>query len=228
MRPVQPSDDEGGDRRLRLEDLRLAEAPRRAIGDRLEAAARGRRRRQRWLRAALGAGAAAAAAAGILLAARARPGGEGGAARDQGGARLRTGSGDFQLLSLGERGVAFVSEESELEVHPGRTPALRVHRGSVRLVVRRQAGEPFVVSTALAEIQVLGTEFDVTVGAQATEVSVVRGEVEVRNAHGRRRLWPRESARVRPGQAPRMVVPVTAVVVDGPAEIVEPPPGRPQ
>jgi ferric-dicitrate binding protein FerR (iron transport regulator) len=96
---------------------------------------------------------------------------------------------------------------------------LRLHRGSVRLVIRRHQGESFVVLTGAAEVAVLGTEFDVTAGAQGTEVRVVRGEVEVRNAQGRRRLWARESARVRPGEAPRMVMPTAAVIVDGPAVI---------
>jgi hypothetical protein len=49
--------------------------------------------------------------------------------------------------------------------------------------------------------------------------------VEVRNAHGSRRLWPREAARARVGEAPRMVVP-GGMVVDGPAEIVRPPATR--
>ena len=61
----------------------------------------------------------------------------------------------------------------------------------------------------------------VTVVGAGTEVTVVRGEVEVRNARGSRRLWPRESAQARPGEAPRMIVPPRAVIVDGPAEILQ-------
>jgi len=212
MGPERPAEDED---RLRLPALALPEPRRRAIGERLEAAARSRRTRRRVL-ATAGAGALVALA---LVTLRTRP-----APEATGGAtHLRTGAGDFQLLSLGDRGVAFVSEGSDLELQLGPVPVLRLHRGSVRLVVRRQSGRSFVVATSAAEVEVLGTEFDVTAGPDGTEVSVVRGEVEVRNQHGRRRLWPRESARARPGQPPRMVVPLSSIVVDGPAEIFEDP-----
>ena len=213
MEPERPAEDED---RLRLPALALPEPRRRAIGDRLEAVARSRHTRRRAL-AAVGAGAALAAL--VLVALRARP------AREvtSGATHLRTGAGDFQLLSLGDRGVAFVSEGSDLELQLGPAPVLRLHRGSVHLVVRRQSGRSFVVTTSAAEVEVLGTEFDVTVGAEGTEVSVVRGEVEVRNPHGRRRLWPRESARARPGHPPRMEVPLSSIVVDGPAEIIPAP-----
>jgi ferric-dicitrate binding protein FerR (iron transport regulator) len=97
----------------------------------------------------------------------------------------------------------------------------------VRLVIRRHRGEPLVVATAAADVEVLGTDFDVTVAGPSTEVSVVRGEVEVRNAQGRRRLWPRESAHVRAGTPPRIVVPSSSVV-GGPADILEVPPARPK
>jgi ferric-dicitrate binding protein FerR (iron transport regulator) len=108
------------------------------------------------------------------------------------------------------------------ELEPGETSTLRLRRGSVRLVVTRRHGEPFRVATEAAEVAVLGTEFDVTVVDHTTEVRVVRGEVEVRNARGSRRLWPKEAARARPGEAPRMVLPIDAVVMDGPAEIASP------
>jgi ferric-dicitrate binding protein FerR (iron transport regulator) len=203
MEPERPADEDGPV----LATLAVPEPQRRAIGDRLEAAARSRRSRRRWLQAAAGGGALAAAAL-LLLAVPHRPPSD--------DAHLHTGAGDFQLLPLGERGVAFVSERTEVDLRLEGTPTLRLHRGSVRLVIRRHQGQPFVVVTSAAEVAVLGTEFDVTAGERDTEVRVVRGEVEVRNAHGSRRLWARESARVRPGEAPRMVVPTAAVIVDGP------------
>ena len=201
-----------GDERLRLGALALPQPQRNAIGDRLEAAARTRQLRRRWSRALVGAALLASAAAAVLLVRL-------GSDRAGSVTHLRTTAGDFQLLPLGERGVAFVSEETDVELQ---SPAvLRLNRGSVRLVVRRHQGQPFVVITRAAEVEVLGTEFDVTASERGTEVRVVRGEVEVRNPQGRRRLWPREAARVRAGEAPRMVVPVSSVVVDGPAEILE-------
>jgi ferric-dicitrate binding protein FerR (iron transport regulator) len=218
MGPERPGDLEGDEGRMPLGALSLALPRKQAIGDQLEALARGRQRQRRRTRVGLGVGAVLAAAMLALFVGRVRPdrGGPGGATH------LRTGPADFQLLPLGERGVAFVSEQSEVELRPGSPPALRVLRGSVRLVVKRHQGEPFVVTTEAAEVAVLGTEFDVSVVDHATEVRVVRGLVEVRNAQGRRRLWPRESARARPGEAPRMVVPINSVVVDGPAEFPTP------
>ena len=212
MEPERPAEPEG-EERLRLPPLALPELRRRAIGDRLEAEASARRARRRLL---VGTGLVAAAAALALLPVHLR----GPAQPPAATTHLRTGAGDFQLLSLGERGVAFVSEGTELDLDLGGTPTLRLRHGSVHLVVRRKPGESFLVATSDAEVVVLGTEFDVTASAQGTAVSVARGEVEVRNRLGRRRLWPRESAHVGPGEAPRMVLPMTSIVVDGPAEIL--------
>jgi ferric-dicitrate binding protein FerR (iron transport regulator) len=212
MAPERPADTE---ERLPLPDLALPEPRRRAIGDRLEAAARSRRTRHRVMIAAAGW---AVVGVTVLLLVTGRTRLDPKPATTQ----LRTGAGDFQLLPLGDRGVAFVSEGTDLELQLGLTPTLRLHRGSVHLVIRRQEGQSFVVSTSAAEVVVLGTEFDVTVAEESTVVSVSRGEVEVRNRHGRRRLWPRESARARPDQPPRMEMPMSSVIIDGPAEIVAP------
>jgi ferric-dicitrate binding protein FerR (iron transport regulator) len=103
-------------------------------------------------------------------------------------------------------------------VHPG-NPRLVVRRGSVRLIVQPSRTEPFVVASPAAEMAVLGTEFDVTVRDDVTSVGVARGEVEVRNALGRRRVWASETARVRPGESPRLVERLRAIVVEGPPEI---------
>lgn len=228
-------------RRLeRLRSLDVArEAPalpldvRRSLGDLVEAKARRRVRRRR---AGAAAGLAVAAAAGTMAVAmliRApRPGGPerkaAQATRTQESVVLRTGPGDYQLLSLLDRAVAFVSEDTEVVTSADPLRALHVRRGSVRVVVRREPRGPFGVSTAGAEILVHGTEFDLDVRDGATEVSVVRGEVEVRNGLGSQRLWAREKARVRPGEPPRMVFPVKALVLDEPPEILVPPRRRAQ
>lgn len=173
---------------------------------------------------------ALAAAAGVVLAVAlprlARPPAPPAVVRAvAGGARMvRTGLGDFQLVPIGERAIAFVGEDSEVEVGPPGSVelALRIRRGSARLVVRRNRTEPFVVATPAADVAVMGTEFDVDVDGDAAVVRVVRGEVEVRNSFGRRRLWKNESARAHAGSAPRFVERMKAVVLEGPPEIVAP------
>jgi ferric-dicitrate binding protein FerR (iron transport regulator) len=194
-------------------------AARARVGARLEEQAR-RLRGRRRLVAGIGVGAALAAVAALLVApARPRPTGI------RPGV-VRTGPGEYKLLELGDRAVAFAGESAELEVREG-TPRLIVQRGSVRLVVRPSRSEPpFVVASPAAELAVLGTEFDVSVTGDVTEVRVTRGEVEVRNAHGRRRVWADETARVRADQSPRFFEPLRAIVLDGPAEIEEPSPPR--
>lgn len=193
----------------------LAVDARARIGEALAQAARGRRRnRQRQL------GAAAALAMGLLLAGF----GWWRSARLVAPAAelVRTGPGQYRLLELGDRAVAFVGENAEAERGPG-SPALFVRRGSVRLVVKSDRSRPFVVASPAANVAVLGTEFDLDVQDGTTEVRVVRGEVELANAHGRRRVWPGETARVRPGESPRQVGRLKGIVLDLPPEIEERP-----
>jgi ferric-dicitrate binding protein FerR (iron transport regulator) len=193
----------------------LREGRKHALGDRLDVVVHAQQRRRRIT---LVAGAAALAAAAVVAV------GWRHAPRDRAAlatapTHLRTGAGDFQLLPIGDRAVAFVGEQTEIETHPGQTPAVRLIRGSVRLMVQRRPSEPFVVSTPAAEVAVLGTEFDVAIVEGATDVNVVRGVVEVRNSRGKRRLWARESARARPGEAPRLWVQPQGVVSEGAPEV---------
>ncbi len=183
------------------------------VGDHLVAAARLRRRR----RLVVG-GMAAAAAMAVLLAGLGWL--RGTRLVDAPSRLVRTGPGQYQLLELGDRAVAFVGENAELERGPG-SPALFIRRGSVRLVVKSDRSRRFEVASPAANIAVLGTEFDVCVQGAITEVRVQRGEVELYNSHGRRRLWLGESARVRPGESPRQVGRLKGIVVDLPPEIEE-------
>jgi ferric-dicitrate binding protein FerR (iron transport regulator) len=184
----------------------LAPEARARIGDRLAQAARVRRRNRRLL-----AGAGAAMMAVVLVAGAGWW--RGTRLVDPASELVRTGPGQYRLLELGDRAVAFVGENAELERGPG-SPALFVRRGSVRLVVKSDRTRPFTVASPAANVAVLGTEFDVNVQDGTTEVRVVRGEVELSNAYGRRRVWPGETARVRPGESPRQVGRLKGIVVD--------------
>jgi ferric-dicitrate binding protein FerR (iron transport regulator) len=194
-------------------------ARKRAIGDRVEAVATARHSRRRMLHASAGL-LAAAAAVGLVIARRpprpARPAVES-------PARLRTGPGEYQLWPVGDRAVAFVCENTELERLPG-DAGVRILGGQARFVVSRDPGRrSFVVRASLAEVAVEGTEFDVSARGGYLEVRVMRGEVEVRNPQGRRQLWAGEAAHVRAGEGPRMVLPVRGMVTDdGPVQVRTP------
>ncbi|MDB4970592.1 MAG: FecR protein [Myxococcales bacterium] len=200
-----------------LPDPALPAAARRRAGDRavaaLESAVHAARRRRIAL--ALLAGAAAAAMIAFVVArpwrARVVPVVE---------TEIRTGAGEHRLLELGGRATAFVGERSIVRVTPGQP--VRVESGRVRLVVRRDPSTPFAVATAAATAVVRGTEFDVDVTEEGTEVRVARGEVEVRNAYGARTLWAGEVARAQVGAAPRRIERVDAILLDGPAQIDPP------
>jgi ferric-dicitrate binding protein FerR (iron transport regulator) len=182
--------------------LALDPAARERIGLVLDTAFRRARRRRRM---ALGATAAVAAAIAVALAwapsNRQTPPLAGGDSQ-----RIVTEPGGYRLVTLGDRGVAFVGVDSEVQLGAGGALALRIDRGSVRLVVRRGI-EPLIIATPAADVEVLGTELDVSVLAAGTEVRVVRGQVLVRNQHGQRLLWAQEIARVRPGETPRFYEP---------------------
>jgi ferric-dicitrate binding protein FerR (iron transport regulator) len=213
MRPADP------DRSPRLDLPPLDPAVKARIGERLESAARVRLARRRVVQASTGLIAAAAIA--LLVARRPPPRPSAGAPP----ARLRTGPGEYQLWPVGDRAVAFVSENTELEPLPG-DAGVRILGGQARFVVSRDPGRrSFVVRASLAEVAVEGTEFDVNARSGELEVRVVRGEVEVRNGRGRRQLWAGEAARVRTGEGPRMVMPVRGIVSDdGPMQVRAPRP----
>jgi len=208
--------------------LGLSDVARARVGKRLEAALAFRPPTRRGSRRLLGVAMAvvgAAAAALLLLGPRLRaPTTVDGAMEPSQlatGVHFRTGPREHQLLPLGERGVAFVGEQSDLEIGPAPVD-VTVHGGSARFVIRRAPSRSFVIATSAAEVEVRGTEFDVVVVGTATDVRVVRGEVEVRNAFGRRRLWAREAAHAEVGSSPLMVEHLDSVILDGPAELITP------
>lgn len=204
-----------------LPDPLLPAAARRRIGEAAVAAldAGVRRRRARVVGSA--AIALAAAAAAILLATSRRhretpPAQPPIVERD-----VRTGPGEHRLLQLGERATAFVGERSEIRIEKGAVP--RIVSGRVRFVVKPDKNQPWTVTTAAADATVHGTEFDVDVTSDTTEVRVARGEVEVKNAVGARTLWAGEVARARAGAAPRRIERILPIVLEGMPEIEERP-----
>jgi ferric-dicitrate binding protein FerR (iron transport regulator) len=135
---------------------------------------------------------------------------------------VRTGPGEHRLLQLGDRATAFVGERSVVRVDDAGVP-LRILAGNVRFVVRPDKDQPWTIATPAADATVHGTEFDVNVSTDATEVRVARGEVEVRNELGARTLWAGEVARAHIGAAPRRIERLVPIVLEGTPEIHERP-----
>jgi ferric-dicitrate binding protein FerR (iron transport regulator) len=203
-----------------LTDPTLPAASRRRVGDAVVAALdSGRRRRRARI---IGAAALATmAAAAILLGSSRRhreppPPTAPLVERD-----VRTAAGEHRLLQLGDRATAFVGERSEVRIEDDGLP--RIVAGRVRFVVKPDKEHPWTVATAAADAVVHGTEFDVDVTDEVTEVRVARGEVEVRNAFGTRTLWAGEVARAHVGAAPRRIERIVPIVLEGTPEIEERP-----
>jgi ferric-dicitrate binding protein FerR (iron transport regulator) len=204
-----------------LPDPSLSSAARRRVGDAVVAALdAGRRRRRLWTTAAATLTLAAAAALFVSWAPW-RPAPAPAVAERE----VRTGPGEHRLLQVGDRATAFVSERSIVRLAlPGESgPPLRIVSGRVRFVVRPDKDHPWTVATPAADATVHGTEFDVDVSDDATDVRVARGEVEVHNALGARTLWAGEVARTKVGGAPRRIERIVPVVLEGMPEIEERP-----
>jgi len=195
-----------------LPDPLLPPASRRRVGDAVLAALdAGRRRRRVWIAAAATLTLAAAALILALAPWKRAP------APSVAEREVRTGPGEHRLLQLGDRATAFVGERSVVELDDDRPP--RLVSGRVRFVVKPDKDHPWTVATPAADAIVHGTEFDVDVDGEATEVRVARGEVEVKNALGSRTLWAGETARAHVGAPPRRIEHIVPVVIEGEPEI---------
>jgi hypothetical protein len=95
-----------------------------------------------------------------------------------GPATLQTGSAESKRVRLKGGALISVSAQTTLTVDAGQRPA--VSRGHIELEVPRQPpGEQFTVEAGPYMIVVVGTKFDVGMGARQAEVSVKEGVVEV-------------------------------------------------
>lgn len=86
---------------------------------------------------------------------------------------------DHSTVTLAGRSVVTLSEQEQKEIH--------VRRGSLSAVVQPQPSErPMVVHTRTADLQVLGTQFDVDVLSASTRLTVNKGRVRLkRTADGK-------------------------------------------
>ncbi len=67
-------------------------------------------------------------------------------------------------------------------------------QGEAFFDIAKDAEHPFIITTGLGEVEVLGTAFNVDASGTATVVSVERGKVELRNENGEVQLTKGQSA----------------------------------
>ncbi len=122
-----------------------------------------------------------------------------------------TGVGERREIGLADGSRVLLNTDSALSV--GYTPdrrALTLWRGEAFFTVARDPARPFVVAAGGAEIQAIGTDFDVRLGARALDVAVATGEV----ALGAARLKAGDGARLdlATGQVARGPAPVETLL----------------
>jgi transmembrane sensor len=100
--------------------------------------------------------------------------------RHPSGARYATSRGEHATISLPDSSEVTLNHTSALTVEPSRGERARrvTLKGEAFFRVRKD-GSPFLVSTSLGTIRVLGTEFNVLVRDDRLEVAVISGTVNV-------------------------------------------------
>lgn len=90
-----------------------------------------------------------------------------------------------QVLALPDGSQLLVAAESNLRVHldHGQRQVLLLH-GNVFFDVAHELWRPFLISTRLGLVQVLGTAFTVSDRGDRVQVAVARGRVQVRDLQG--------------------------------------------
>jgi transmembrane sensor len=96
-----------------------------------------------------------------------------------------TERGDQTAFKLGDGSVMYLNTESRARVQfSGRIRQVRLLSGEALFVVEKVSSRPFTVITDDAEIQAVGTQFNVYRHSNTTRVSVVDGVVEIKAAWG--------------------------------------------
>lgn len=95
-----------------------------------------------------------------------------------GPATLQTGAGEARRVRLKGGAMVAIAAQTTLTVDAGQRPSIT--RGRIELEVPRQPpGDQFTVEAGPYMIVVVGTRFDVAMGARQVDVSVKEGVVEV-------------------------------------------------
>ena len=99
----------------------------------------------------------------------------------------RTATGERATFVLADGSRVTLDARSSVDIHfdPARR-LLRLREGVVFVDVARDAGRPFVVATAVGEVQALGTQFQVRQEAGGSLVSVQQHSVQLTTRGGQR------------------------------------------
>ncbi|QDT26437.1 fec operon regulator FecR [Gimesia panareensis] len=108
----------------------------------------------------------------------------------QPGDRLQTGRGGAATVQLLDQTRIQIRQESEVIVHPPSTGGILVTSGSISAKVAPQSPRnPLTFFLPHAEVQVLGTEFELLSLPEQSAVAVLEGKVQVtRNTDGSKKL----------------------------------------
>ncbi|GMG87278.1 FecR family protein [Biformimicrobium ophioploci] len=94
--------------------------------------------------------------------------------------RYATAVGETRVVTLVDGSSVHLNTNTELEVSYSRgARETRLTRGEAFFSVTHLTGRPFTVEAGNAEVRVLGTEFNVEFGREATRVAVTQGTVAV-------------------------------------------------
>ncbi|AQR61708.1 hypothetical protein BZG35_08620 [Brevundimonas sp. LM2] len=110
-------------------------------------------------------------------------------------ADLSTGGGERAIETLADGSTVTLGPDTALDVEIGADGVRRVRldRGEALFDVIHDPARPFLVQSGAGEVRVLGTAFGVRKTGGMTQVTVIRGRVEVRSGTSTRILTPDRS-----------------------------------
>ncbi len=112
--------------------------------------------------------------------------------------RYSTSIGEQQIIKLQDGSVMYLNTQSRVEVdYSDAARDIRLTRGEALFTVAPDAARPFRVSTSVAVVQAVGTEFNVYRHRTKTAIAVLKGRVQVSN----RRVSTQQPLPVDAGQA---------------------------
>ena len=115
----------------------------------------------------------------------------------------RTGPSESLTLTLPDRSVVRLGPESGVAYRSGRTRDVQLN-GQAFFGVASDPERPFIVHTPLGVVRVVGTRFNVTATAQALDLVVVEGRVELTANAASLELRAGQAGRVTPGSGPAL------------------------